>query len=70
MATLIQTQALFNQQIAQINAETREIERANAERFARIEQMLLKHEQWLIQFHGMLEGLPEAVRQKIGFQKK
>jgi hypothetical protein len=69
MATLVQNQTLFNQQIAQINAdirqinaETREIERANAERFLRIEQLLLRHEL-------MLQELPEAIRQKIGFQK-
>lgn len=70
IATLIQTQAIVNQQIAQTNqhldqfrAESREIERENAERFARIEQLLIQH-------HRMLEELPEAVRQKIGFQKK
>lgn len=80
-ATLVQNQALFNQQIAQYNAELREIERANsaelrasraelreieranAERFARIEQLLLRHEL-------MLQELPEAIRQKIGFQQK
>ncbi|MGH9841555.1 MAG: hypothetical protein ACREEM_22620 [Blastocatellia bacterium] len=62
MATLVQTQAMFNQQIAQTNAEIREIERANAERFSRIEQMLIKHELILME-------LPEAIRQKIGFQK-
>lgn len=69
MAVLVQTQATFNQQNAQTNAEikqiNREIEelrRENAERFARIEQLLIKHE-------IMLQELPEAIRQKIGFQK-
>ncbi len=60
---LIQNQAMFNQQIAHINADIREIERANAERFSRIEQLLIKHEL-------MLQELPEAIRQKIGFQTK
>jgi hypothetical protein len=63
MATLVQNQAIFNQQIAQIYADLREIERANAERFSRIEQLLIKHEL-------TLQELPEAIRQKIGFQTK
>ncbi len=62
IAILVQTQALFNQQVAQIRAETIDLQRENAERFARIEQLLLKHE-------FMLQELPEAIRQKIGFQK-
>jgi hypothetical protein len=76
VAALNQTQAMFNQnlalvnqqiaqtnaEIAQIRAETRELQLENAERFARIEQLLLKHE-------FMLQELPEAIRQKIGFQK-
>ena len=63
MAALVQNRAMFNQQIAQIRAETREIGRANAERFLRIEQLLLKQEL-------MLQELPEAICQKIGFQKQ
>ena len=62
MATLVQNQALFTQQMAQTNAQIMEIERANAERFSRIEQLLIKHEL-------ILQELPEAIRQKIGFQK-
>lgn len=76
MAALNQTQAMFNQnlalvnqqiaqtnaEIAQTNAEIRALQRENAERFARIEQLLIKHE-------IMLQELPEAIRQKIGFQK-
>jgi septal ring factor EnvC (AmiA/AmiB activator) len=63
MAAFNQNQALFNQQLAQTNERIARLEQANAERFARIEQLLIKHEL-------MLQELPEAIRQKIGFQKK
>jgi hypothetical protein len=63
-------QALFNQQLAQTNAEIArthadlwELERANTERFARIEQLLIKHEL-------ILQEMPETIRQKIGFQNQ
>ena len=55
IAVLINNQATFIQNLT-------EVERANAERFGRIEQLLLRHEL-------MLQELPEAIRQKIGFQK-
>ncbi len=76
MAVLNQTQAMFNQNLAltnqqiaqnnaeikQINREIEELRRESAERFARIEQLLIRHEL-------MLQELPEAIRQKIGFEK-
>jgi hypothetical protein len=57
-----QLQMLINQQLAQINTEAREFRKECEERFARIEQLLINHEL-------MLRELPEAIRQKIGFQK-
>ena len=59
-AVLVQNQAALVAQVRQKEAESREIQRENRERFARIEALLLEH-------NRMLEALPEAVRQKIGF---
>jgi len=61
-AMLNQNQIMFNQQLAQTNAEIRDLRKEGEERFARIEQLLINHEL-------MLQELPEAIRQKIGFQK-
>lgn len=74
-ATLLQTQAAFVAQMAETNrrqaetdrrqAETdrrlTELQQINAERFARIEALLLEH-------NRILEALPEAIRQKISFR--
>lgn len=68
MTLLIQNQAAFLSQMIEMN-------RANAERFARIEAelaeiraILLRHEQILMRHEEMLRALPEAIRQKIGFK--
>jgi hypothetical protein len=42
--------------------ESAEIQRSIDQRFARIEALLLEH-------HRMLEALPDAVRDKIGFRQ-
>ncbi len=55
MAVLINNQATFIQNLAEIQKE-------NAERFSRIEQLLIKHEL-------ILQELPEAIRKKIGFKE-
>lgn len=75
MTQLIQNQAAFNQVIAQQNqnqtaivAELRELQRQTVERFARIERILLDHTQILQEHSRILQNLPEAVRQKIGFK--
>lgn len=67
-ATLVQNQAAFQLQIT-------EIQRLNAERFARIESILLDHSRILADHsrilaeHGrILAALPEAIREKIGFK--
>jgi hypothetical protein len=74
-AHLVQIQAATQAQIAQSNAqiaatnadiaESRrqqtKYERLAAERFARIESILLEHSR-------ILQALPEAVREKIGFR--
>jgi hypothetical protein len=67
MNLLIQNQAQFLAQIAEINRRTDErfarLEARLEERFARIEALLLRHEQ-------ILQNLPEAIREKIGFKRR
>ena len=53
-AALVQNQAVFQSQFA-------EWQRANAERFARIESILMEHSR-------ILRAMPDAVREKIGFK--
>jgi hypothetical protein len=67
-AVLNQTQAAFNQtlaalvaRMAEIDAQIAETNRLNAERFARIEALLLEHSR-------ILKALPDAIREKIGFK--
>jgi hypothetical protein len=67
-ATLVQNQAAFvariaetDARIAEINARMAETERINAERFARIEALLLEH-------NRIVQALPDAIRDKIGFK--
>ena len=68
MALLIQNQASFLR-------DMRDMERANSERFSRIEselstirQVLAEHGRILVEHGRLLERLPEAVRDKIGFK--
>jgi uncharacterized protein involved in exopolysaccharide biosynthesis len=67
-ATLTQNQAAFlaraaetDARIAQIDARMAEMDRINTERFARIEALLLEH-------NRILQALPDAIRDKIGFK--
>jgi hypothetical protein len=68
MALLIQNQASFLSRLA-------DIEHTTAERFGRIERdmtailrVLSEHGQLLAEHNRLLERLPEAVREKIGFK--
>jgi hypothetical protein len=61
MAMLIQNQAAFLGRMA-------EIERATSERFGRIEQEMVAIRRILSEHSRLLERLPEAVRDKIGFK--
>ena len=75
VAHLIQSQAALAEQqtaflarlsetdkeLAELRRESIALRRENAERFARLEAILLRHEQ-------ILQGLPEAIREKIGFK--
>ena len=75
MALLIQNQAAFVGQFAESNRRLAEYERQTAERFARIEaqiaeviRVLNDHTQVLAEHTRIMERLPEAVREKIGFK--
>jgi hypothetical protein len=57
LANLINNQALFVGQLGRMD-----------ERFARIEKQLAAIENLLLHHQEILEGLPEAIRQKIGFK--
>jgi hypothetical protein len=61
VATLIQNQASFLARMA-------EMDRLSAERFARIETLLIEHNQILAEHNRILQALPDAIRQKIGFK--
>jgi hypothetical protein len=61
MATMIQTQATFMSQTA-------EYRRESAQRFARIEAQIAEIIRVLNEHGRILEGLPEAVREKVGLK--
>src|SRR5262249_14144469 len=60
-ALLVPTQAQFLSQLAEHQRAHDALRRENAERFARIETVL-------IELTRMMDRLPEAVREKIGFK--
>ena len=81
MTLLIQTQTAFvarlggmDERFARIEARTDErfarMEERMDKRFARIEERLDRIEQILEEHHQILIGLPEAVRDKIGFKPR
>jgi hypothetical protein len=60
-AALAQQQTIFLARMAEIDALMAETNRLNAERFGRIEALLLEHSR-------ILRALPDAIRDKIGFK--
>jgi hypothetical protein len=58
LATLLNNQALFVGQLGRVD-----------ERFAHIESELGEIKAILMHHQGMLQALPEAIREKIGFVK-
>lgn len=82
MALLIQSQAtLLQQQTALVQQQTAFLERLSGterelaalrrqtdERFARIEEELRTIRAILLRHEQILQGLPEAIREKIGFK--
>jgi hypothetical protein len=61
LATLIQNQASFLARMSEIDARVAEMDRVGSERFARIEALLIQHSR-------ILEALPDAIGDKIGFK--
>jgi hypothetical protein len=68
MALLINNQAQFLAQLARSEARSDERFARSDERFARIEAELAEIKLILLRHEQMLQALPEAIRQKIGFQ--
>jgi hypothetical protein len=68
MTNLLQTQALFLGQLADINHRIDQRFARMDERIARIEAILVQHGQILNEHTRILQALPEAVREKIGFK--
>ena len=75
LATLIQNQAAFVSQLAQsdreraeMRRESLELERRTEERFLRIEAQMAEIIRVLSEHGRILERLPDAVREKIGFK--
>ena len=68
MATLIQNQATFVSQHAELERLQLGYKRESDERFARIEAQMAEIIRVLNEHGRILEGLPEAVREKIGFK--
>lgn len=63
-----QTTAVMQQNTATMQAEWREFQRAMDQRFAAIDQRFARIEAILVEHHRLLEALPDAVRDKIGFK--
>ncbi len=68
MAVLLQNQATFVQNQVAFLSRMSELERASSERFARIEQDMSAILRVLAEHSRLLERLPEAVREMIGFK--
>ena len=68
LTLLIQTQASFVQNQASFVSQMAELNRVTSERFARIEEELAGIRAILIRHEQILQSLPEAIREKIGFR--
>jgi hypothetical protein len=75
MATLVQTQAAFVADKRETDKELADLRRQNNERFARIDERFVQMDQRLAaieavlrEHNRILERLPDAVRDKIGFK--
>lgn len=68
LALLIQNQASFIQNQAAFLSQMAELNRVTSERFARIEAELASIRTILLRHEQILQGLPETIREKIGFK--
>jgi len=65
---LIQQQTAFLERLSETDRELAALRRQTDERFARIEEELRAIKAILLRHERILEGLPEAIREKIGFK--
>ena len=70
MILLIQNQAAFQSQLTAVNERMDKRSARIDERFERIENDLTAIKGLLMRHEQLLEALPEAIRQKIGFEKR
>lgn len=61
MTLLIQTQAQFVSEMADLNRRYNELKEESTRRWANIEALLIQHDQ-------LLKHLPDAIKEKIGFK--
>ena len=59
---MTQTQAAFVAHAREVDSRKAEMDRENKERFARIESLLLEH-------NRILQELPQAIKDKMGFKE-
>jgi hypothetical protein len=63
-ARMVEIDARMSAHRAEIDARMAETDRINAERFARIETILLEHSRILKEHSRSLEALPDAIRER------
>jgi hypothetical protein len=68
LTNLIQSQAASLAQQTSLLQQLSDLERRTAERFARIETILLDHSRILAEHTRMLQALPQVIREQIGFR--
>jgi len=68
IALLIHTQATFVSQLAEANKERAETSRENEKTVKEIREDIRQIKATLLRHERILSELPEAIRQKIGFQ--
>lgn len=64
-ATLAQNQAAFLARVTEMDQRWSELERINAERFARIEAILMEHTRILDDHGRILQALTDAIRELV-----
>ena len=67
MAVLINNQSSFLTQMTHSNAQIAQLNARSEERFFRIESELAEIKAILLRHEQMLQALPEAIRERIGF---
>jgi len=69
-AELVQNQAKFVSELREMNERFARTEAESNARFARIERLLAEIKAILARHEQILQALPDAIRQKIGFESR